>query len=254
MITIRKVLNDLGDDAIFKYVPFDSQSLQILIDKKLYFSPPHFQDDPLDSNFQIDARYYNSFPNDPLLNSEGINRIALKYHIKKLLNNYGICCFSKDIKNILLWSNHANGGRGFCFIFSKSKLLASLQEKNETMVVDNVKYNDVVTIEPEKINKEIVFDEKAIIFNKLPCWKYEAEVRFMCKIITTPLSQERFFPFNLNSLHAIVLGQRIESDNMVTIRNILKMPEYENLNLFMTGRSEVKPQSIEFLNLTNRKK
>jgi hypothetical protein len=45
---------ELKDNALYRFVPVTQNSLKSLINSTLYFSDPHYQNDPIDSNYILD--------------------------------------------------------------------------------------------------------------------------------------------------------------------------------------------------------
>jgi hypothetical protein len=255
MNSFTNLLKALDGEEIFRFVPFNSFALQTLINRKLYFGDPHFQNDPIDSNYNLDIknfrhRYKYRFGG---ITAEETALRTIKNTIDNILKkDYGICCFSKKIKEILLWSHYSEGSQGFCMLFDKSKLMNSLITLNETMYIDSVNYYGLSLILPEWIENKVVFDVKSIIYSKMKIWKYESEIRIMCELTKQQDKPVNLYEFDQASLNGIIAGERMRQENILTIKNILKTPGYEHVSLFKVHRRPKKPDSLIFNSLSNK--
>jgi hypothetical protein len=249
MKSITAFLKELNGNAIFRYVPFNQYLLQSLINNRLYFGDPHFQNDPIDSNYKLEIAKFplgkSPFSDD---SDEEHTRRLLNVMINSTLkNDYGICCFSNKIKEVLLWSHYTVGSQGFCMLFDKEDLLSSLQAENNEMRIGNVQYKGLSLITPEMVNSKIVFDVDSVVFNKMRNWKYEAEVRILCNPRKTSSDKPiHSYRFSKTSLKSIIIGERMGKDNSETLKNILKLPGYEDVYLFKIFRNNLKPDILKF--------
>ncbi len=192
-------------EYIYRFVPLNIYSIDTLISYGLYFGSPENQNDPWDCNFNVesttpgseDARKQYGVPNENL-NTE------LENHLKELKSKYGICCFTKDYRNILLWSHYASGGKGLCLVFKRQQLLDSLNSSDNNIVkIKDVKYEEVTfSINQKRIDREEL--EKPL-YHKLKEWDYEKEVRLYSKFDD---NNKRFLKFDPKSLKAIITGDK----------------------------------------------
>jgi len=51
MNVIEKIETQLNGNAIYKFMPFNIYSLETIINKKLYFGDPNFQNDPVENSY-----------------------------------------------------------------------------------------------------------------------------------------------------------------------------------------------------------
>lgn len=93
--------------------------------------------------------------------SEFVHPYSMK--VSYFIESARICCFCKSSDNLLMWSHYADGLRGFCVEFDKSKLL---QQGSLDMDVFDVFYTDnpplVDTMLFEVAKDQIWFHEMAI--------------------------------------------------------------------------------------------
>ena len=251
MYKFTSIKRQLLGNVLYRFVPFNQYSLQTLLNHKLYFSNPHYQNDPIDSRYEIDVSsfpldyYKDSFSKDP---PEIVTKRYLRVQIDIIIKNtYGISCFSKKYNNILMWSHYTVGATGFCLMFDKNKLYNSLKEQNDSMEIDDVKYGRLPTVAPSLRDRKLQFDYRDIINFKLKEWRYESEVRISCKLEKKYLSKPiRFYSFDPFSLKCIIMGERMGWEERKSICNILGLKEYKHVIMFKKVRDKNNPRSYKY--------
>jgi len=129
---------------IYKYRNCAQRTWELLLNRKLYFSPPAQLNDPLDSSIDIHAEYerakklINAMDDHPerrksfliyLLDgshhfrcpSSG-ERIGLNKALQMFIQSLGILSFSRTPTDALLWSHYAEGHSGICLGFDPELL------------------------------------------------------------------------------------------------------------------------------------
>jgi hypothetical protein len=243
--------SELKQDALYRFVPFQQNPLKSLINSNLYFSDPHYQNDPVDSHYILDLGsvpdYYSGMYWRKNQKEQFIH-FRVKFKIDYALkNDYGICCFSKSYNAVLLWTHYADAGRGFCFIFDKKALVTSLKAQNESMVINEVNYQKIPIIKPEFINREMIVNYFNIITSKNRPWKYEREVRIICNWEkVSSIDKKRIYNYDPKSLRGIILGERMQEEETKTIEKILQIPHFSHISLYKKVRSYENPRSYSF--------
>jgi hypothetical protein len=228
--------------------------LQSLINSTLYFGDPHFQNDPIDSSYILNI---SSFPLEYFsirLKGEDMELVTkefLKATIDdKLKEDYGICCFSDIYNNILMWSHYSQGATGFCFFFDRARLIDNLEDQNDTMKLKEVSYSNIPIIKPVLKDNKVIIDYENIVFNKLRQWNYESEVRIICNFKEDNMLEKiRVYKYKPTSLRGILIGERMKSFDVLTIRNIIKLPQFKHVTLFRKIRQEYYPNKFLFKTL-----
>jgi hypothetical protein len=184
-------------DLLYKYRPFNENTLKILVDGKLYFSSRKGFNDPIDSN----PHFRNDLTRENLKKlwekcsgqwkSAAPESIDVQYfdvcqYYNKLLNDCGILSMSTEWNNPLLWSHYAKEHTGICVGFRRNKA-----EENDTIYyrpkLGKVYYNKDRTINLSEIfsvHKGDNFQEMKnyiykAFFSKAPNWWYENEWRYI---------------------------------------------------------------------------
>jgi len=238
---------------LFKYCKFDVYTIQTIINKALYFCTPDKLNDPLDSNFDLmienpenfsdKTRDFIRFSGFPI--SERVKSLVRCANLilgdvekqKEFLTEFshdtqnkflGISSFSTKVKDKnLLWSHYANEAKGLCLVFDKEQLIQSLCKnklKYYRMYKGNVSYDGVKPLIVE-INKEgellYTYDH---LFSKTQHWAEEEEYRVIIEKIDydwfNPNYFDPFLNFEDQCLKFIIVGQRIEPENLKILENL----------------------------------
>lgn len=240
---------------IYKYLDFnkeDSFSVQklktILVDSRIYLSAPSEFNDP----YEFIGNY--SFNSDPVKRRKHFYRMArnalsrgqdifpeingkerkISAIVTRLSNSYasesgymdrimiessnifGVCCFSRTARSILMWSYYSAGHSGICLQFNPYK------DPGVLMLAQNVIYHkELPMIQiPEDESR---LDEK-VILSKSDVWSHEHEVRYVSHKVSRGL-----IDFDGRSLSAIILGVRCSDEKITILKKLLKDREREGL-------------------------
>ena len=199
-----------------------------LTDNELYFSSPSDFNDPYDCNSPID---YNSSEEEIehyayILGLREIFIPKLKELIKndpnfiekmarKVINENGICCFSKSFDSILMWSHYANYHKGICLKFDITK--------------DPDLFLSPCVVKYSKILPHFDFFEQnlqqitELIRTKFTDWSYENEVRFFKtkrEIQNNKQNNPRVFKFQNEALVEVIFGTKTNQENMKIVRKL----------------------------------
>ena len=188
---IRNQTEKLGVDckgkvSVYKYI--DVQGGEKLIENKTFkFSKPKDFNDPFDlyddlidfNNHAVNAPAGYTRKEKRKVKNASLkkNTLLLKQSWKLQKNTYGITCFSKTYKDILMWSHYADKHSGICigFEIDVKKLL------DIGFIAFAVEYEQ--TFLPRPYSKEDLEEQMKTIMQyvsmKAKFWEYEKEVRFV---------------------------------------------------------------------------
>ncbi len=123
----------------------------------------------------------------------------------------GVCCFSKNNDNLLMWSHYADSHQGICLEFDT--------EYEPFSKAFNVEYQSEI---PD-VNSDLLFDEektaesiKKLLSFKSIDWKHEEEMR----IFHEESNKSYFYP--IRSLKAIYFGLKTNPSDIEMICSIFK--------------------------------
>lgn len=233
-------------ETLYKYVDIES-AIKILSNQTLKFSSPFDFNDPfelssdfidfnttstdlknlinrkLDGKTRIEKR---KFYKENLKNKQVIIP-ALKNSLEQIKANMGICCFSKQCDNPLLWSHYGDKHKGVCLGFK--------MDHTENVIIAHINYIK----EQKKIR---YWDENKNMFPAWACtkshiWSYENEIRAIY------LFQNGLIKFDSKCLLEIYYGLRTSSNNIEILENIISQKGYE---IEKRHKIEMNPKEFNF--------
>lgn len=157
--------------------------------------------------------------------------------------NSGICSFTQNISNILMWSHYGDNHRGFAVGFNLEIILNNFPELH----AGNVKYSEKIPSKPpdEKTIFECDIDN---FFLKSKDWEYEQEFRLIKHNSSGLKHSDRILKLPDEAIVEIVLGASIIDDgelwdleeivNEAKKRNIPLKRMYTDYDLFKLGMSK----------------
>lgn len=231
----KMVSEGVVNRILYKYREDGKDTEKIFTEKTLWFSHPDAFNDPFDcwANIQsLDKKSLsytlaqrNSFDaTRALLIQEGLKKFTLydmKRNVKDVLNKIGVCCLSKNCRNILMWSHYAHYHQGLCLE------LDILQDPDFFCLTLPVKYVDSM---PEYYypvdNEELVYK---IIQPKSADWKYEEEVRVVKTQSAIEKNGSQAFHFNPNALCKIIFGCKAHKTTIEKYKNLCKKNGFKHV-------------------------
>lgn len=256
--------------TIFRYEGFNTQSLLNLKSQIIYFASPQKFNDPYDcainapvadptpeekSKIVEAIRNGRAFPKEPRLSkdlpawSNGMSQDKVIENLRGGVNDLieifrdelkdsGVCCFSEQNDNLLMWSHYSDGGRGFCLEFCTECGLFSDSDFYKVIYVYNMPKIDmypVVVSDYEQMRE--------LLYTKSKDWTYEQEWRVIWY-------KETDFPMKYESqaLKAVYFGSKMEPQAQEIVSLILKEqnPDIE----FWKGHPSESEFKMEFERVT----
>ena len=225
----EQILTDIVEKGelpryFYKYTSLDSLKL-ILKNSTLKFSKPSEFNDPFDCNITIDTvntieeieSYIDSLQQNHKLTINEINSLRQIFNnpkelyaitnksVKDAKECFGVTCFSKIEKNLIMWAHYADNHKGVCLKFD---ILADtdffMTPFPITYKVDYPKYNYIN-------NRDGL--GKFLLETKSKDWDYEEEIRVMKR-------GSGLYEFKKDSLIEITFGVRTierEKDEIIKI-------------------------------------
>jgi len=173
---------------------------------------------PLDKIFNRLPDNWKEMSEDEVIELHAIrnsnNDVSLRLEadeaINEIITNMGVCCFSKDSKNILMWSHYSDMHKGVCLEFEIE------YDKNiffDLIEIEYVNRYDKFNILREQENKGEF--KKYMVGLKSKDWKYEDEIRS----IKTTNGLHKFKP---NALTGIIFGLKSSEVERTCIESFCK--------------------------------
>lgn len=229
----------------YKYLPLtkekDEKSLRdYLVESNLWLSTPSKFNDPFDMKCKyifkgthqnkrkfLDEKFQQFCPDLPkhikeetisdLLTSNQFVADILNEKYENEIAQHGICSFSDDARDILMWAHYGSNHKGVCLQFQISKDIFIFTQA--TAVTYSHKYPTINYLK-DNLRKEIARTMR----QKSKNWKYEKERR-----IIHPTGANSYLQFNPSALTALILGCKLESDSEEIIKSLLNERMKKNL-------------------------
>ncbi|PTQ76697.1 Protein of unknown function (DUF2971) [Nitrosomonas oligotropha] len=255
----RKLLNSHGKikpypHFIYKYLPLESTNIDdhkrflrdYLVESRLWLSSPSKFNDPFDMKCRYvfegkieDQRKYlqkifklrkpdipqeqrGKIISDVLTGSQPISEALTESHNNQI-DKIGVCCFSENTKNILMWSHYGSSHKGISLQFHISKDLFIF---TYAVAVDySYKYPAI-----NYLNGDLSIALTETLKRKSKDWEYEEERRLI-----HPKGANSYLRFDPSALTALILGCKLESDSEEIIRLLLRermQKNYPPLKIF----------------------
>jgi len=207
---------------LYKYCAYNTNSLAILINKKIWATKPESLNDPFDCRIKFTPPEIESDAFSKYLKRTGRptgNRqsdyktfLAGLQEFEKDIKKFGVFSMSEINDNILMWSHYANQHKGFCigFVCKNDNLLGDIRKTQP------VKY-DCSIPEVDPLDENGNYDHSIftkMLFTKAKNWEYEKEWR----LVYDEGDKEEPLPADISTL---IFGLRMLEEHKATIRNIL---------------------------------
>jgi len=213
---------------LYKYCPYNENSLNILIKRKIWFTNPKYFNDPFDCKYkfktevdQVEFENYarkhdparlkklkeltNNNEEEAEMRDDIINRLT--FYVNEGLKNSGVFCLSEHNNNILMWAHYTDAHKGFCIEFERCKN-NELGDYKRTKPVRYIRHDyERVTV----LNNKAYYMK---FYTKALDWKYEGEWR-LCNE-----KSETTWPLP-GRITAVIFGLRMRNDHKERIRKIL---------------------------------
>ena len=211
---------------LHKYRTIDSTK-KMLENNSMWFSSPKNFNDPFDcqiipntNNTESEIRKFLRDNINDLSDSEIDNLAKITFNqpskwkntIEKtfdsIINSTGICCFTENPKNLLMWSHYTDCHKGVCLKFNL------LKDPSFFVYPLPVNYQDKYPDYNHLGDRNDLI--KDIILTKSSDWKYENEIRVM------KLNKIGLVPFKKECLEEIIFGYRTEQKDIDSIMELSK--------------------------------
>jgi hypothetical protein len=256
-------------------MPYNQYLLTLLINGEFWMSPPDKLNDPYEGDFRIKGiqNYHNTGFIEKLLkfkrknflddfsyekdlnlaieNQEVFANMLYEYINQLIRQEFGITCFSRNPRNMKMWSHYADSHKGVCLVFDEKQLENSILRRRSEVYFKEVIYNkslislDIIDHDSDENGEEYIGIPRipAFLYNKLTAWKEEKEVRFVLEKDFN-IFPDRRLKFDKSSLKGVIFGSRVQPNDALTIINLINsLEEYGKVN-FYTARKDIEKPKI----------
>ncbi|MGR6839523.1 DUF2971 domain-containing protein [Aliivibrio wodanis] len=229
--------------TLYKYRAIDKNTLNILINREIYFSLSKYFNDPFDSQL-LPGDYIKSLIKMGIYDTTSANYFD-EENLKDAQNKHGIYCLSKDNDSLLMWSHYAESHTGICFGF-RDNFSNHIEDE---MLVDTINMEYISEKEHvfSDVYKKLLNDDyhdesgrfdivcslhqdtlSALFGKKHEHWIYENEVRLIAE-------ENGVFNFSPEGLECIIFGMRISKQDKATILSLLDLPQWKNVKVYQAN-------------------
>ena len=246
---------------LYKYVPFNDKSVDILSSNTMKFSKANEFNDPFDCvvNYDVERsiKHIKKDRKDLLLDSDlypglsAAKRIQMRgqrlHKIKlamengtiqsDIVNTWGICSLSKNPLSILMWSHYAENHRGFVAEFDSS-LTHSADYPEKTLASWKIDYSSKM---PKTHMGVSNFDDlKRMFLVKALEWDYEQEYR--CLAHNSGPGIHKFKP---EILTKIIAGAKMDPEHYRKLELLVSQYNHQHTLAVELCRVELSKASYE---------
>lgn len=187
----------------YKYYQLNEYSKLVLQTGEVWAANPKEFNDPFDCRLTLD------------FSSDRLTELFKDWASKK-----AICCFSRNFRNILMWSHYANNHKGFCIGVSHPEL------ENSGLLADVVYSKYFLEINEEdflKVDKEKGFKQHwdKILTHKFFDWSYEEEIRLILELNDCSMKGKKFL-IGRQTITKIFFGLCMDDNDKKIIKDIMK--------------------------------
>jgi len=264
------ITNNSEEKYLYKYLPFNQYSLQLLINQKFYLSAPNLLNDPFEGDFiisnysnlynektfnflinkrEIDSNaWINNHNKETTLKNWRLNERDFELYLYEFLNKsirskFGTTSFSKECNSIDMWSHYADSHNGFVLIFDRDLLADQYEILNFIIDVD---YDTIPNVEvnPEDLT---IDNDNILLKNKLPEWSKEKEVRIIKKYwLDKGYENEysRLLEFPPESIIGVIYGLNMSIENLLTIDHLLLQLKSKEIKTYYAKKNHKRDKII----------
>jgi len=180
----------MTDYCCFKYRTINKHLLDSLVKSQLYFSPRKRLNDPFDCNVDISRALDHLLLSKEKEKNDQLRKLRDDDETLKRFNNnvdlLGICSFSLNSNETLMWSHYANDHKGIClrynfpvdFLNNGDEIFGVSKVSYEQNSVSDWLFNNIDLYDTD--HKTFIIELlKRLLTSKAPTWRYEEEVRII---------------------------------------------------------------------------
>lgn len=221
----------MSNYVLFKFKKIDKYLLKALVQSEIYFARPDQLNDPFDCRVDLLSALENA-----ISRTEGALRTTLEKFrridpllkdVQERLVTVGVCSFSLELKNSLMWAHYADNHHGLCLKYSVPESFF-YENQDRILGIDKVEYGEHPLLDwfLETMPKLGSMDElvtsliKRALTVKAQPWHYEAEARIIRRT-------EGVHALNKHQLVQVCFGLRTPNTDIALVREVLGQCGYD---------------------------
>ena len=189
---------------LYKYYSLSVNNIGALLSNYFYLSNPSDFNDPFDCNLNLIYDYDSNFARPDIKRNN--------------LGNVGVCSFTENITDPLMWAHYTNNYSGFALEFQGDSVQMLLRQGH----IEDWTFARVIYPEnPALISKHFPFALHYLLTTKFNRWSYEREWRFIC----TLLEKDRQLNYDPACVKGIYIGHKIPDEQKSAYDLLLEIQE-----------------------------
>ncbi|WP_240496033.1 DUF2971 domain-containing protein [Vibrio parahaemolyticus] len=233
------------ENLLYKYRDVSKFTLEIFLNKQLYFPISRQFNDPFDAQLLP-----TNFIQELRLLGYQVSGDEFEMHesfVKDRLYNYGIYSLSRKADDILMWSHYAQSHTGICIGF-KENITHHFKDYDYPIWLYDVVYETEHPFKKvlEDFNTKARFNSPNLFANhcslghalletaltvKHESWRYENEVR----VVSEMNGLQSVRP---SAIDCVIFGLNISKADELTFRSVLSAPEWQHVKIKRIVKSE----------------
>jgi len=220
----------MSDFVIFKFKRINKNLLKSLVNSELYFARPEHLNDPFDCRVDIISSLENAIYRANKPTSNKLKKIRSSIYMDKIktdLENMGVCSFSLELENTLMWSHYTDDHSGVCLTYALPKSFFD-ETIDEILGITKVDYglNPLSdwflknTCKFSSIDDLIRALIKKALNVKAKPWNYEKEVRILRRKEGVQVIDKQY-------LKQICFGLTTSDSDITLLKNISRQCGYK---------------------------
>lgn len=208
---------------LFKFRKIDKYLLGMLVQSEIYFARPEQLNDPFDCTVDIPNALNNAISKAdttvPVILQKLRDKKMLLEDIQNRIQTVGVCSFSLELKNTLLWAHYGDNHRGICLMYDFPE---TFFYKPGILGVAEVDYGEsplcawfleeAPSLESaEKFGTSLI--TKALTI-KAKSWRYEKEIRIVRE-------EPGIHCLERHQLKQVCFGMRTPKADVTLVRELL---------------------------------
>lgn len=221
----------MSDYNIFKFRSINKNFLKSLIDSSIYFAKPSFLNDPFDCRVDVLRSLENAIIKCPPESRGSLEKLRqTQVFLEKVqadLQEVGVCAFSLELNNPLMWSHYADGHRGVSLMYKFPE--AYFYDNDDRILgISPVEYdtNPLRDWFIQRAPNLGAFQDlvtslvSKILIVKAGPWEYEHEIRILRSTPGVEL-------LDRESLQQVCFGLETAEDDVAMVRKLIEQGGYK---------------------------
>jgi hypothetical protein len=221
----------MNNYVVFKFRSINKNLIKSLVNGEVFFARPSCLNDPFDCQVDVLRSLENAITMcHPEVRVNLVKLRQMRGFLEKVqsdLHDIGVCAFSLELNNPLMWSHYANGHRGLCLTYSFPDSYF-YENVDRILGIAQVEYGVspltdwFIGSAPDLCSFQdfgITLVQKLLTVKAIS-WKYEQEVRILRRTSGVEHLDHKF-------LRQVCFGLETSESDVALVRRIVEQEQYD---------------------------